>query len=119
MSDKFISKWADSAIKVLVLFALIYVFVMFIHVESHHAEFSKGQETIIENNQLLLTLLTNHNNNIGEILQNQFFFLKRDIEISIKNQELIKENQKVTLTNQMIAKEVLKHLGITNIPSMK
>lgn len=118
MPDKFIAKWADAAIKLLVLFVLIYVCVMFVHVETHHSEFSRGQATIIENNQLLLTILTNHYHDTEKILENQLL-LKKDVEFSVRNQELIKDNQKITLTNQMMAREVLKYLGITNIPSIK
>lgn len=94
--DKFISKLADPAIKVLVLFVLIYVCIMFVHVETHHTKFSKSQAAVIENNLLLITLLTNHHQNAMDILKNQVL-IQRDVEVALYNQKSIKEHQKILL----------------------
>lgn len=107
-SDKFITKWADAAIKLLTLFIMLYVCALFINIKSHYSEFSKGQSEIINNHNILLNLLTNQYLNAQAILKNQID-IKNIQEISLQDQEFIKENQKTVI-------EFIKRFQ-TNTPS--
>lgn len=69
--DKFIIKWANTFIKILVVFCIIYVGAMFIHVENRHVKFEKTQEIILTNQTNILNDIKNIKYDILNNLTNQ------------------------------------------------